>query len=205
MPYEIQWNCYAIRLHHDLFLCEKWLKVRMMDLNCIIPGWIIVDGDFPAKELQSDFKLLSFEADTAGLIDFALLGMKEGFLQGIRVDELQRAFVHFKCRLRSDAGKSVVRRFMIMLVDPKKYGCIAIHDNYIEPLLRELSVLETYIHTLSRPGNGLAYYGITLIPPSSLPEFKKIIDLVGRTELQALSKKIEEAVQRHKFMIHYGI
>lgn len=88
---------------------------------------------------------------------------------------------------------------------PEKYGCIAIHDDYIEPLLRELSVLETYIHTLSRPGNGLVYYGITLIPPSSLPEFKKIIDLTGRTELQPLSKKIEEAVQRHKFMIHYGI
>ena len=88
---------------------------------------------------------------------------------------------------------------------PEKYGCIAIHDDYIEPLLRELSVLETYIHTLSRPGNGLVYYGITLIPPSSLPEFKKIIDLTGRTELQTLSKKIEEAVQRHKFMIHYGI
>ncbi len=26
----------------------------------------------------------------------------------------------------------------------EKYDCIAIHDDYIEPLLRELSVLETY-------------------------------------------------------------
>lgn len=56
---------------------------------------------------------------------------------------------------------------------PEKYGCIAIHDDYIEPLLGKLSLLETYIHTLSRPGNGLVYYGITLIPPSSLPKFKK--------------------------------
>lgn len=88
---------------------------------------------------------------------------------------------------------------------PEKYDCIAIHDDYIEPLLRELSVLETYIHTLSRPSSGLVYYGITLIPPSSLPKFKRIIDLTGRAELRPLSKKIEEAMKRHKFMIHYGI
>jgi len=54
-------------------------------------------------------------------------------------------------------------------------------------------------------GKGLVYYGITLIPPSSLPEFKKIIDLTGLTELQVLSKKIDEAMKRNKFMIHYGI
>ncbi len=88
---------------------------------------------------------------------------------------------------------------------PEKYDCIAVHDDDIEPLLERLNVLETYVHTLSRPGNGLVYYGITLIPPSSLTQFKQIIDSTGRVELQALSKKIEEAMRRHKFMIHYGI
>lgn len=88
---------------------------------------------------------------------------------------------------------------------PEKYDCIAIHDNYIEPLLEELNVLETYTHTLSCPGKGLVYYGITLIPPSSLPEFKRIIDSTGLIELQILSKKIDEALQQNKFMIHYGI
>jgi len=88
---------------------------------------------------------------------------------------------------------------------PEKYDCIAIHDDYIEPLLGELNVLETYIHTTSCLGNGLVYYGITLIPPLSLPEFKKIIDSTGMKELQVLSKKIDEALQRYKFMIHYGI
>lgn len=88
---------------------------------------------------------------------------------------------------------------------PEEYNCIAIHDDYIEPLLGELNVLETFIHTLSCSGKGLIYYGITVISPSSLPEFKKIIDLTGLTELQVLSKKIDEAMQRYKFMIHYGI
>lgn len=87
----------------------------------------------------------------------------------------------------------------------QKYDCIAIHDDYIEPLLEQLNVLETYTHALSCPGKGLAYYGITLIPPSSLPEFKRIIDSTGLIELQILSKKIAEALQRNKFMIHYGI
>lgn len=88
---------------------------------------------------------------------------------------------------------------------PEKYDCIAIHDDYIEPLLEELNVLETYTHTLSCPGKGLVYYGITLIPPSSLSEFKKIIDSTSVPEMQILSRKIDEAIRKHKFMIHYGI
>jgi len=88
---------------------------------------------------------------------------------------------------------------------PEKYDCIVMHDDYIEPLLEQLNVLETYTHTLSYPGKGLVYYGITLIPPSSLPEFKRIIDSTGLVELQILSKKIDEALQHNKFMIHYGI
>jgi hypothetical protein len=88
---------------------------------------------------------------------------------------------------------------------PEKYDCIEIQDDYIEPMLEELNVLETYIHTLSCSGKGLAYYGITLIPPSSLPKFKKVIDSTGVSELRILSKKIDEAIRKYKFMIHYGI
>ena len=68
-----------------------------------------MDRNFPAKELQADFKLLSVEADAAGLIDPALLSMKEGFLQGIHIHELKRTLIRFKRRLRRDAGKPLVR------------------------------------------------------------------------------------------------
>ena len=88
---------------------------------------------------------------------------------------------------------------------PEKYNCIAVDDDYIEPLFEKLRLLETYSHRISRPSKGLEYAGITLIPPSSLPKFKKIIDSAGVTELKGLSKIIDEAMQRHKFMIHYGI
>jgi hypothetical protein len=89
--------------------------------------------------------------------------------------------------------------------EPEKYDCIVVDDDYIEPLLEKLNLLKTYSHRISRPIKGLVYAGITLIPPSSLPQFKKIIDTTGLKELQVLSKKIDEAIQRHKFMIHYGI
>jgi len=74
-----------------------------------------------------------------------------------------------------------------------------------ESLIQSQCQAKGMIHTLSCSGEGLVYYGITLIPPSSLPEFKKIIDSTSLTELQVLSKKIEEAIRKHKFMIHFGI
>lgn len=89
--------------------------------------------------------------------------------------------------------------------EPEKYNCISVYDDYIEPLLEKLSLLETYSHRISRPTNGLEYAGITLIPPSVLPQFKMIIDTTGLTGLKILSNKIEEAIQRDKFMIHYGL
>ena len=49
--------------------------------------------------------------------------------------------------------------------EPEKYNCISVHDDCIEPLLDKLEQIESYWHTLERPGKGLACYGITLIPP----------------------------------------
>lgn len=89
--------------------------------------------------------------------------------------------------------------------EPEKYNCIAVDDDCIEHLLEKLSLLETYSHRISRPIKGLEYYGITLLPPSVLPQFKKIIASTGLTGLRVLSDKIEEAMQRNKFMIHYGL
>lgn len=89
--------------------------------------------------------------------------------------------------------------------EPEKNNCIAVDDDSIEPLLKKLSLMETYSHRLSRPIKGLEYTGITLIPPTSLPQFKTIIASISRAELHVLSNKIDEAMQRHKFMIHYGL
>ncbi|ACV63007.1 conserved hypothetical protein [Desulfofarcimen acetoxidans DSM 771] len=89
--------------------------------------------------------------------------------------------------------------------EPEKYNCIAVDDDYIEPLLEKLRLLETYSYRISLPIKGLEYTGITLLSPSVLLQFEKIINSTGLTGLQVLSDKIEEAIQRNKFMIHYGL
>ncbi len=38
-----------------------------------------------------------------------------------------------------------------------------------------LVLFKTYFHSLKRPGFGLARWGVTLIPPESLPAFQEIV------------------------------
>ncbi len=52
--------------------------------------------------------------------------------------------------------------------EPEKYDCITIDDVFIEPLLSELLDINFYWHSIDVPGKGIAYLGITLIPPVSL-------------------------------------
>ncbi|MBU5481447.1 hypothetical protein [Blautia sp. MSJ-19] len=60
-----------------------------------------------------------------------------------------------------------------------------------------------YWHTLSAEGKGLAYYGVTLIPPYSLKAF---IDAIADIpELNELKKLLKQALDQNKWMIHYGI
>lgn len=68
--------------------------------------------------------------------------------------------------------------------EPEKYNCISINDDFIEPLLAELSDIDCYWHSVDNPSKGLAYWGITLIPPEALDS---IIDVINNiTELSLL-------------------
>lgn len=94
--------------------------------------------------------------------------------------------------------------------NPSKYHCVSIDDSiYIDAWWNKLCLLKTYFHTLSRPELGLARYGITLIPPESLPAFQDIIlsDQRIHTDdnLAALVNLVQDAIDRNKFMIHFGI
>ena len=55
--------------------------------------------------------------------------------------------------------------------EPEKYACISVDDDYVEAITERLTAIDFYWHTLSVKGKGLAYCGITLIPPSSLYAF----------------------------------
>ena len=94
--------------------------------------------------------------------------------------------------------------------NPEKYHCVSIDDEvYIEDWWDKLVLLKTYFHNLNRPDFGLARWGITLIPPESLPAFQEVAIADRRMnrdgQLAALSDKISEAIRREKYMIHFGV
>ena len=87
--------------------------------------------------------------------------------------------------------------------EPQKYSCISIEDEYIERIAAELQSVDFYWHTLSVKGKGLAYYGITLIPPSSL---KASIRLTEKDPvLSELTELLKTAMDEGKWVIHFGI
>jgi hypothetical protein len=98
--------------------------------------------------------------------------------------------------------------------EPKKYNCISVDDDflsevYYDGLKNKIKYLDTFAHNTNRPSKDLAYYGITLIPPTSLKYFLDIITEANikhkSKELEMLRGKISEAIKKDKWMIHYGI
>lgn len=86
--------------------------------------------------------------------------------------------------------------------EPEKYNCISVDDCFIEPLVPIFSEL-CYWHTLERPENGMAYTGVTLIPPQSAEKFADL--LVEYPELEELKKLLICAKNQNKYVIHFGI
>ncbi|WP_316569491.1 short-chain dehydrogenase [Neobacillus sp. YIM B06451] len=93
--------------------------------------------------------------------------------------------------------------------NPDKYNCISVHDDIIETLVDRLTSMKTYFHSLGRPEFGLAYYGITIIPPESLSFFYEVVsassDFKKSEELAELAAKIIQGSEERKYMIHYGV
>lgn len=87
--------------------------------------------------------------------------------------------------------------------EPERYHCISVHDDYLEDILGDFGEIPFYWHTLDRPGYGLAYTGITLIPPGSIPAFLRA--LTGKEGFGELRGLLSEAERKGKFVIHFGI
>ena len=85
--------------------------------------------------------------------------------------------------------------------EPQKYGCIAVQDEIVEDfgdaVLRDLLC---YWHTLDRPGKGLTYTGVTLIPPGSLPVLLEAADVC-----EPLRALVLRAISENRFIIHFGL
>ena len=93
--------------------------------------------------------------------------------------------------------------------EPERYGCVWIDDGYLDDWWYRLELIPTFFHTLDRPELGLARYGITLIPPESLPALEEIVLSDRRIQtdeqLVELSRVLREAIRRKKFLIHFGV
>ena len=87
--------------------------------------------------------------------------------------------------------------------EPQKYDCISIDDEYIERIDTDLMVLKCYAHTIDKPINGLAYCGVTLIPPEAIEQFICLIE--SQTEMVDLRNLLCEALKKNRFVIHFGL
>ena len=87
--------------------------------------------------------------------------------------------------------------------EPEKYNCISVDDDYIENIQEQLCVFDSYSHTIDCETKGLEYCGITLIPPTSINLFIKVIENIS--ELTVLKDLLFMAQQNKKFVIHFGI
>lgn len=94
--------------------------------------------------------------------------------------------------------------------EPEKYHCVYIDDDvYINDWWDKLMLMKTYFHNLNRPSYGLDRWGVTIIPPESLATFQDIVISDKRINedehLVELANTIQEAIDRQKYMIHYGV
>ncbi len=87
--------------------------------------------------------------------------------------------------------------------EPQKYEYITVDDAYLENIIGKFDRIDCYWHTLDVKRKGLAYCGITLIPPCSVEAFIGVIENVAElTELKELGKK---ALNENKWIIHFGL
>jgi hypothetical protein len=89
--------------------------------------------------------------------------------------------------------------------EPEKYNCITVDDDLIEPILSSLDNVGCYWHTIQKPGKGLAYCGITLIPPKSAGVLINILRAQSRKEYDPLIALVGQAHNGNHYIIHFGV
>lgn len=87
--------------------------------------------------------------------------------------------------------------------EPERYGCISVDDTLIEEIVPKLMAVDFYWHTVDRPAKGLAYCGVTLLPPESLGAVRGAIG--DREAFRQFRELLQLAEAENKFVIHFGI
>lgn len=82
---------------------------------------------------------------------------------------------------------------------------VSIHDDIMNEFSGDLLSMKTFWENLDHPALGLAYFGVTLIPPESLSTFLDATIKQKMDEYSDLANLIIKANENNKWMIHYGI
>lgn len=96
---------------------------------------------------------------------------------------------------------------------PERYQCVAIDDDkYLNDWwnsLLEIDTFNVYSKHIMQPQKALSRWGITIIPPSSLPKLLNIVVSDKRyrrdKRLVDFALLIQRAIEHEKYMIHYGV
>ena len=86
---------------------------------------------------------------------------------------------------------------------PERYVCAWVEDDALQEAAEAVSNVDCYWETLDRPSKGLAWYGVTLVPPDSLPALLSALE--DRPGLQPVRRLLAQAERAHQFVIHFGI
>ncbi len=121
----------------------------------------------------------------------------------------------FLCTSKDDRVNMMLKHvFGIMPTDPRlgiryeeyepdKFNCIFVEDEAILTILDELKKMKCYWHSIDRQENGLAYHGVSMIPPESFEIFK--CSVLEKDNLQELQNLISEAECEKRYIIHFGV
>ena len=89
--------------------------------------------------------------------------------------------------------------------EPEKYHCVAINDECIDDWWERLLMIRTYNMSLKQPQGALSRWGITLIPPESLPALLEIVAEDNRIywddRLEEFADLIRQAITENKYMM----
>ncbi len=87
--------------------------------------------------------------------------------------------------------------------EPEKYNCISVEDDCFLSVCSKLKNLKTINPSTEEFTTDLCWYGITIIPYTSLEEFISVLENDDIfSELIFLLKK---AYDNKKYVIHYGV
>lgn len=83
---------------------------------------------------------------------------------------------------------------------------VGVEDDVLESIRERQQFIPTFYGSLKRRGKGLAYYGVTLIPPDSLAVFQDVLEFsdVEKTVMELIAL-VKQAREKNRYIIHFGI